>query len=452
VSSPASTKIIVWDALTNVVRMTDAQLDEWKARGVAGFVVESKVLYGMGGPERFTGVPTDSLAGDEFGAERALRDSRVVERAKARGISLYLGFYFVNYFNTQTPLAEWFDDAGWMNTVLPRVHDLAAAAHLLGFAGLAFDEELYPQHNGVQTASWNYDYPGATHSEAAVRAEVRLRGQQLMQDILDAFPDVAIVAYANYFPGTWSATVQRLGNGSNNAYQDSVQVDLWDGLTSVDGYQSILFLDATFYKTPGVPGASWSTALVEEDNGLFALLSQRLSNWAYAADRVANSPFAWIDTGSTKFEQARSPSYVTEQVGTFRSWAMDGVVGLYTYRGLESGFDYSPYLPAFNPANFTKADSQPPDVRISTPGPVTSAGLLSISGTASDDFAIRVVRWQAGDQSGTAQVFYDQGEGSGGHTVRWTAEVPVPAGPTPVTITAEATTGLRTTASVTIGH
>jgi len=432
--------------------MTDAQLDEWKARGVTAFVVESEWLYGMGGTDRFTGVPTASLDSSEFGEERELRDSDLVERAKARGISLYLGFYFVNYYNTQTPLAEWFDDAGWNNTVLPQVHNLAAAAHLLGFAGLAFDEELYPQNGAVHTASWSYHYPGATHSEADVRAEVRLRGQQLMSDILSAFPDVAIVAYYNYFPGTWSATVERIENGIQNANEDSVQVDLWDGLTSVNGYRSILFLDASFYKIPGVPGTSWSTALVEEDNGLFALLSQRLSNWAYAADRVANSPFAWIDSGGTTFSRARSPSYVTAQLGTFRSWAMDGFFGLYTYQGLESGFDYSPYLAAFNPANFTQIDTQPPDVRISTWAAVTGSGQVTISGTASDDFAIRVVRWQDADQSGIAQVSYDPTGAGGPDTVEWTAEVPMPTGPTQVTILAEATTGLRSSASVTIGH
>jgi hypothetical protein len=370
-----------------------------------------------------------------------------VGRAKARGISLYLGFYFVNYYNTQTPLDEWFDDAGWNSTVLPHVHELAAAAHLLGFAGLAFDQELYTQQGGVHTASWNYNYPGATHSEADVRAEVRLRGQQLMKDILSAFPDVAIVAYYNDFPGTYSATVERVENGIQDAYEDSVQINLWDGLASVDGYRSILFLDALFYKNPGLPNTSWSTALVEEDNGLFAQLSQQFSNWAYAADRVANSPFAWIDSGGTTFSEARSPAYVTAQLGTFRSWAMDGYIGLYTYRGLESGFDYAPYLPAFNPTNFTQADTEPPTVQISTP--VTGSGQLTINGTASDDFAIRVVRWQAGDQSGTAQVFFDPGAGI--HTVRWTAEVPVPAGPTPLTILAEATTGLRTSTTITIG-
>ena len=76
--------------------------------------------------------------------QRTIRDSKIVQRAAARGIDLYLGFWAVNWKNLQTPYAEWFDDAGW-DAAADKIGDMAGAARMLGFKGLAIDQELYPQ-------------------------------------------------------------------------------------------------------------------------------------------------------------------------------------------------------------------------------------------------------------------------------------------------------------------
>ncbi len=91
---------------------------------------------------------------------------------------------------------------------MPAVDDAAAAARSLGFDGLAFDQELYPQNDGRTTASWQWDYPGNQHSEAETRAKVRERGEELMRSILSAYPSVDILAYFTMFPGTWDEVVQ----------------------------------------------------------------------------------------------------------------------------------------------------------------------------------------------------------------------------------------------------
>jgi len=57
------------------------------------------------------------------------------------------------------------------------------------------------------------------------------------------------------FPRTWDEYVRAYDEGSPKAFKNSVQINFWDGLTSVDGYGEILFLDATFYKDPGLEGA-----------------------------------------------------------------------------------------------------------------------------------------------------------------------------------------------------
>ncbi len=91
---------------------------------------------------------------------------------------MYLGVKLTNYYNPSTPLLDWFDRRGWKAKVLPKLGDVAAAAKLLGFAGIAFDQEMYPQKGGAQTATWEWDYPGNTHSEArGARAGPPARGR-----------------------------------------------------------------------------------------------------------------------------------------------------------------------------------------------------------------------------------------------------------------------------------
>ena len=139
----SANRIVVWTACFQVYKLTNAQLDAWRARGVRGFACGIQRLQGMGATARFTG-DLSQLGGSDYVLERTLRDSKIVERAHEHGMKMYLGFDFANLNNPATPLVDWFDDAGWNRTVTPAVHDVAAAARALGFDGLAFDQELYP--------------------------------------------------------------------------------------------------------------------------------------------------------------------------------------------------------------------------------------------------------------------------------------------------------------------
>ena len=62
---------------------------------------------------------------------------------------------------------------------------------------------------------------------------LRRRGQELMRTIVGAFPDVEILAYATFLPETWDELVQQEVNDIEQAFAPSVQIDFWDGLTSV---------------------------------------------------------------------------------------------------------------------------------------------------------------------------------------------------------------------------
>src|SRR4051812_45534531 len=126
---------VMWSGCSAVIALSDADLTKWHDRGVDGFVCNIQWLRGFGGSQDFTADPNAALTASNYSLQRQIRDSKIVERAAAKGISLYLGFYLVNFYNTVSPLAKWFDDAGW-NFILPKVKDISGAAKMLGFKGL----------------------------------------------------------------------------------------------------------------------------------------------------------------------------------------------------------------------------------------------------------------------------------------------------------------------------
>ena len=266
-----------WD----VVAMSDAQLDMWKSRGVGGFVCSTGYLYNIGGKYTFTGDAGSSLTGTAFDLQREIKGTKIVSRAAARGITLWLGTSMTNYFSGTAPFGDWFDNSTWSSKVLPAAGNLAAAAKLLGFAGVAFDSELYA--GAGAPGSWNWNYPGNTHSEAAVRSQARLRGAQLMSALVGAYPNIDLIAFHMELPEGWSELVQQQINGISNAYQDEVTLEFWDGMTSVSGYGPVRLMDHVYNKTSHLFQSTWDTAFTYDLNRMSAMFSRRLSNWAYAS-------------------------------------------------------------------------------------------------------------------------------------------------------------------------
>lgn len=430
--------------------LSDVELDQWRARGVSGFVCKIPYLRGLGGANDFTADPGVSLAGPTYTLQRQLRDTRIVARAAARGIRLWLGVGLGNYYDSRTPLAEWFDDSKWSNTVVPKMKEFAGAARALGFAGIAFDEEPYPGSSG-QEATWEWQYQGNTHSEAQVRAMVRNRGEQLMRAIVGASPGVNILDYWTYFPESWEELVREKINNIPDAEANKVQVNFWDGMTSVEGYGSVTFLDAIFYKTVHLGGASWDTALQYDANRTLAYLSRHLSNWAYASTRIAVTPFAWIDAGPNPgFEAARPPADVERQLSAFRRWGMGGLFANYAYADPRK-FDYSPYVPALLAAAAPGVvDSSAPAIAM---GSVVRSGPWAIlTGSARDDMGVRSVRWSTatGDRGAAPMVWtVESGDYKVGYRWRmeWSARVPAAPGE-PITLTVEDLKGNQTITTV----
>jgi hypothetical protein len=389
-------RLILWTGCDDLVRMSEPEVRRWIARGADGFVCQTQHLRGLGGSQAFTGDRSAPLHGAEHRLQRELRASPAVRHAQKGELLLYLGFYATNYYNRRTPFKDWFDDRGWSRDVLPAVRDLAAAARSMSFAGLAIDQELYGQDGGGQTASWSVGYPENRHSEAAVRAKVKERGRQLMDTMVRAYPGLELLAYDTQVPESWGAQVQAEINQLPDLYGSDVRTDLWDGLSSRQGYSAIRWMDATFYKTPHLNGASWDTALQYNANRIYSYLSRRFSNWSYASSRLHISPFSWVDAGTTGFEAARDPGYVDQQLDAFKRWGAGGSFANYAYRG-PTGFDYGPYDEALRRASTpARVDPNPPELRLTSPvgTPRVAAGArVSLRGVANDDYAIRAVRW-----------------------------------------------------------
>jgi hypothetical protein len=377
-------RIVFWTDCPEVATLSNTELEAWKARGIDGFVCQIGHVPRLGGANDF---------------RTYLRSSNVARRALRRGLKMYLGFQAVNYWNTQTPLKEWFDNEGWSTVVLPQIRRVAATARRLGFAGLAIDQELYPQVGGATTASWDWDYSGNTHSEAQVRAKVRQRGRQLMRAMVKGFPRLELAAYDTELPQSWEEAVQEETNGLPNLFARGVHIDLWNGLSSVMGYRAIRLWDAIFYKSPQLSGSTWDTALQYNANRVYSLLSRRFSNWAYASSRLHLSPFSWIDSGTSDWQSARSPEYVADQLTAFRRWGTGGEFANFAYRGLRD-FDYTPYLSAMRSASASRGvDSERPRLSLTSTRAV-GRRKVQLAGFATDNFAIRTVRWRndLGDQ------------------------------------------------------
>lgn len=444
-------RVIFWTGYGDLVTMTDAELDGWKRTGVDGFVIATQQLRGMGGAQDYTGDPEVGLDGANYDRQRGLRDSKIVSRAKAKGMKMYLSFYAVNFLNTSTPLNDWFSDTQWSEVAIPRVRDFAGAARLLGFDGIAMDQELYPQNGNVTTASWSWSYPGNARNEAQTRAQAKLRGAQLMTAVLQAFPKVEMMVYNALLPEGWEALVQKEVNQIEGAYGNTLHLDLLDGLASVEGYEAIRLIDAIFYKTPQLRGSDWNIANQYNANRIYSLLSRRLSNWAYASSRLHLSPFAWISSGDTKFEDARSPDYVAEQLMAFQKWGTGGEFANYAPNLRK--FDYTSYEEGIRAASLpTRVDSEAPTVVVNRQD--VSGTKLKVTGTARDNLAIRAVRLQpAGGRMIAAAMTWKPKSGNSRDgwewEMEWSTELPLRAGENMITVTVEDIKGLIATTTIT---
>ena len=360
--------------------------------GVGGFVMQAQFLT-----DGWTDDPDANLKAGKYALQREIRDSRIVQRAAARGIDLYLGFFATNTAsaNDSTPYADWFDDEGWVRTA-EKMGGLAGAARMLGFRGIAIDQELY---NG---ARWTWNYQGNTHTEAAVRAKAKQRGREAMTAILEGFPGVEIAIYNFMQKDSWLEWVYEKtgirphsGAPSTDPFGPRVDIDFWDGMTSVEGYSAIRQWNSVFAKSwhlGNAPGSKlrWENAMRADVSSTAELLSREFENWDYAAARYHSSPFTWINAGPLEglHGDALPPSYVQTQLTAVRKFGMGGGFGNFHYGGGLKPSWYAPYADAIRSA------ASPGSVDATAPTLHAGATAGKIQGTAHDNLAVWLVRWR----------------------------------------------------------
>ena len=220
-------------------------------------------------------------------------------------------------------------------------------------------------------------------------------------------------------------------------------------MTSVEGYSAIRFYNSIFYKTPHL--GTWDAALTHDTNQIFAAFSRGFENWEYASERVHLSPFSWLNAGpdeTSEFDDARPPEYVAEQLEAFRKWGTGGEFANYVYGGLDPA-EYQDYVAEMQDASSPgTVDETDPTVEIAAAGP-----RRAITGTATDNLAIKAVRWQD-DQggSGVATMHWEVLGGDEDAGFEWEMRWAVPTaelspGASELTVTAEDIKG-RTSAPV----
>lgn len=354
--------------------MTDADINGWINRGIRGFYCLENNLYGLekpgdgGDPANYnyglewTADPAHTLSGPTYIQQKRLRDGPLRKRVQAGDVKVYLGFFTQNnncntftgpldkcdtrygpYGYLQTPFVEWFDDSRWINLVLPKIKDIAGASKLLGFSGIAIDQEVYGG-----PATWDWNYPGNTRTEAEVRSKAKERGKQFMQTLLAAHPGIELVGYNFQFTETWEELVSL--NYSGPSFQNSVMINFWDGLSSIEGYSALRALDWSFYKwsfpdpKDRTGPQNWTGAMRYSQRSMQSVASRQFSNWNYAASRFYHTPFVWISSNDpVNGYPIFPPTYVDTQLQAAKVWGMDGEIGL--YGNSYPGFDYGPYVP-----------------------------------------------------------------------------------------------------------
>ncbi len=115
--------------------------------------------------------------------QQAYVDSRLAE------LSLKFKRVKHNYLMAWCNRAEFFDDALWPTIVQNFAH-LAKAARITGISGIVFDNEQYIQ------PVWDYPLAvnhAATHTIDQYRAQVRLRGKQVMAAMIAEFPNIEVL-------------------------------------------------------------------------------------------------------------------------------------------------------------------------------------------------------------------------------------------------------------------
>lgn len=145
-----------------------------------------------------------------------------------------------------------FDDAAWQNTVA-NWGDFARAARDIGFKGFFFDNEEYL----TQWENYPEDYVNPTHTLQEYADQTRLRGRQIGEAIVAAYPDITLLVYhcpCHSEPKTpLEVRAQQSGSWNNQELDGPLFVGMMEGMNGngqiIDGGEFYAYRTAQDFST-----------------------------------------------------------------------------------------------------------------------------------------------------------------------------------------------------------
>ena len=388
----------MWIGVDDLLSMSSADLTQWSQEGIGGFAANVGLLTGMGGTQKFTADPNADLSSSPYVIEDQFEELQYCGGGSRPGDEALPG---------------------------PRPHELLQHRYAIG--GLVRRFGLV-QHRSSRCRRTRRCGPPVglrryRHGRRVVSGSGKRQDRHLGVELPWAIPTRrskpekrSCCGGSNSWPRfckpsrTCRSPTTPPGSPTPGTPMSSIRARMsrtpmtrtstsisWDGMTSVDGYAGIWFYDETFNKDTGLTSGNaqtWNSALTYEYNSLFSLFSQDFTNWSYAADHVFLSPSAWIDgdvANEGQWAAPRSPAYVATQLQAFRNLGN----GRRVHRlriCLAERLRLQPLRQC--PAGRCDAravDGTPP--ALSIVNETTTGNTVSLSGTSSDSYAIRDVRY-----------------------------------------------------------
>ena len=409
---PAS-ELMLWGGGASAptgVALDDGEMDWLDARGFKWIHMAIGRLKDAGGTQDFRS-DGGSVTAANYDYQEQIQNSDFVDRWHAYGADHKCYITWDAPYTTDpsgAAIRPWYDDAAW-TAYCTKLEDLAAYGNWQGFDGIASDWEVFGNNNDA----WHWDRWSTTdtHTEAQVRAKVFERGAQMMTAILSGMPNADVYIYNVFEPDGWHAIRSEWDRDTQGhpAVQikalDWVQWDLYLGMSSVQGYSALKNNTAEFQKVvnpkPAPTAAEqWANAFRYSIGHMGALCSQGLSSdeWEYAHTRIKWMPFSWLDeiVGSTSssFSYKKPFATVNTQLQAMRSWGMGGMLPMFDH----SGFNTASYVDhngvSYNAAMEDAAEPTPLADTTAPTLPVPTLGGSTITGTATDNYAMWAVKWE----------------------------------------------------------
>lgn len=290
-----------------------------------------------------------------------------------------------------------------------KISDWANFCRAVGFEGLMFDGENYPSNDSSTGSIWGGQ---------EFTTQWKARGYEVGFAIATAWPDVCLMAYHNFLPGSYDEiergeVFEPNGSGPGTGYS---QANFYSGVTlgmadaAPSGAWCMHFMEATHFRGPQPTGYRQ-----QDICGTAAWFSRNWAHWWRVFDRVAVEPFIWLNDGPGAIAEdiSYNPTTLASDAANLRNWHVvtvgDRRIRQHFVYDAEitmpsQALDCSPYnFPADYASTLvtmstpTTVSNAAPVLTISAPstGSTGASSVTVVTGTVTEaDFGVVGVTWE----------------------------------------------------------